>query len=40
MAFFTRTMREIAAFVGEVDDEISFGEIEKAILGNIDGKPI
>ena len=40
MAFFTRTMKEIAAFVGEVDDEISFGEIEKAILGNIDGKPI
>ncbi|KAF8226175.1 glycoside hydrolase family 63 protein [Tricholoma matsutake] len=36
MAFFTRTMREIAAYVGEVDDEISFGEIEKAILGNID----
>jgi mannosyl-oligosaccharide glucosidase len=37
MAFFTRTMREIAGFVGEVDDELSFGEIEKAILGNIDG---
>ena len=40
MAFFTRTMKEIAAFVGEVDDEISFGEIEKAILGNIDGKSL
>jgi len=36
MAFFTGTMREIAAFVGELDDEMSFGEIEKAILGNID----
>jgi mannosyl-oligosaccharide glucosidase len=40
MAFFTRTMREIASYVGEVDDEISFGEIEKAILGNIDGQPL
>jgi len=40
MAFFTRIMREIAAYVGEVDDEISFGEIEKAILGNIDGKSV
>lgn len=37
MAFFTRTMREIAGYVGEVEDELSFGEIEKAILGNIDG---
>ncbi|RDB24187.1 putative mannosyl-oligosaccharide glucosidase [Hypsizygus marmoreus] len=36
MAFFTRTMKEIAGFVGEVDDEITFGEIEKAILENID----
>ncbi|KAF8061451.1 glycoside hydrolase [Lyophyllum atratum] len=36
MAFFTRTMKEIAGYIGEVDDEISFGEIEKAILGNID----
>lgn len=33
-------MREIAAYVGEIDDEISFAEIEKAILGNIDGKPL
>jgi hypothetical protein len=37
MAFFTRTMREMADFVGEVDDEVSFGEIEKGILENIDG---
>ncbi|GLB35277.1 putative glycosyl hydrolase family 63 N-terminal domain [Lyophyllum shimeji] len=36
MAFFTRTMKEIAGYIGETDDEISFGEIEKAILGNID----
>ena len=38
MAFFTRTMREIAEYVGEVDDEMSFREIENAILGNIDGE--
>jgi mannosyl-oligosaccharide glucosidase len=38
MAFFTRTMKEIAVYVGEVDDGISFGEIEKAILGNLDGR--
>jgi mannosyl-oligosaccharide glucosidase len=37
MGFFTRTMRDIASFIGEVDDEISFGEIEDAIIGNIDG---
>lgn len=37
MAFFTRTMREIAEFVGEADDATTFGEIEKAVLGNIDG---
>ncbi|KAJ7581002.1 glycoside hydrolase [Mycena floridula] len=36
MAFFTRTMKDIAAFVGEKDDELSFGEIEKAILNNIE----
>ncbi len=38
VAFFTRTMREIAAFVGEKDDEITFLEIEKAVLGNIEGE--
>ncbi|TFK42937.1 glycoside hydrolase [Crucibulum laeve] len=36
MAFFTRTMKDIAGFVGEKDDEITFGEIEKAILDNIE----
>ncbi|KAG6865863.1 hypothetical protein C0991_010944 [Blastosporella zonata] len=36
MAFFTRTMKDIAGYIGEADDAISFGEIEKAILGNID----
>ena len=37
MAFFTRTMKDIAAFVGEKEDEITFEEIEKAILNNIEG---
>jgi mannosyl-oligosaccharide glucosidase len=37
MAFFTGTMKEIAEFVGETDDAVSFGEIEQAILNNIDG---
>ncbi|EPT05863.1 hypothetical protein FOMPIDRAFT_148297 [Fomitopsis schrenkii] len=36
MAFFSRTMREIAEFVGEVDDAAAFEEIEKATIGNID----
>ncbi|KAJ7172722.1 glycoside hydrolase [Mycena filopes] len=36
MAFFTGTMKDIAEFVGEVDDATSFGEIEQAILYNID----
>lgn len=39
MGFFTRTMRDIANFVGEKDDEQSFVEIEKAILDNIEGSP-
>ncbi|KAG6850459.1 hypothetical protein H0H93_012880 [Arthromyces matolae] len=37
MAFFTRTMKDIAAYIGETDDEITFLEIETAILGNIEG---
>ncbi|KAG5650166.1 hypothetical protein H0H81_000476, partial [Sphagnurus paluster] len=36
MAFFTRTMKGIAEYIGEKDDKITFEEIEKAILGNID----
>ncbi|KII88765.1 glycoside hydrolase family 63 protein [Plicaturopsis crispa FD-325 SS-3] len=36
MGFFTRTMREIADFVGETEDAASFGEIETAILDNIE----
>ncbi|KAG6827909.1 hypothetical protein H0H92_010007 [Tricholoma furcatifolium] len=32
MAFFTRTMKDIAGYIGETDDEISFGQIEVAIL--------
>lgn len=37
MAFFTRTMRDIAEFVGETDDAAAFIEIEKATLDNIEG---
>ncbi|ESK85883.1 mannosyl-oligosaccharide glucosidase [Moniliophthora roreri MCA 2997] len=36
MAFFSRTMREISSFVGESDDAMSYAEIEKAILDNIE----
>ena len=36
MAFFTRTMRDIAAYIGETDDERSFVTIEKAILDNLE----
>jgi mannosyl-oligosaccharide glucosidase len=37
MGFFTRTMRDIANFVGEKDDEENFAELERAILDNIEG---
>jgi mannosyl-oligosaccharide glucosidase len=37
MAFFTRTMREIAEYVGQFDDEAQFQSIETAILDNIEG---
>lgn len=37
VAFFSRTMREIAAFVGEKDDEATFIKVEQAVLDNIDG---
>ena len=37
MAFFTKTMREISEYIGETDDALSFGQIETAILDNIDG---
>lgn len=37
MAFFTRTMRGIAEFAGEVEDEAKFKEIESSILQNIEG---
>jgi mannosyl-oligosaccharide glucosidase len=38
MGFFTRTMREIADFVGETEDEANFRDIENAIVDNIDGE--
>jgi mannosyl-oligosaccharide glucosidase len=40
MGFFTRTMREIAEFVGEKEDENSFREIENSILNNIEGSSL
>ncbi|THH08538.1 hypothetical protein EW145_g2643 [Phellinidium pouzarii] len=36
MAFFTRTMSNIAEYIGESDDEKSFIAIEKAILDNLE----
>jgi mannosyl-oligosaccharide glucosidase len=37
MAFFSRTMREIADFIGESEDAASYMEIENAVIDNIDG---
>lgn len=37
VAFFTRTMRDIASFVGEKEDELTFIDLEASILGNIEG---
>lgn len=37
MGFFSRTMKEIAEFIGEEDDAESFAENENAIIQNIDG---
>lgn len=39
MGFFSRTMKEIAEFIGEEDDAKTFAENEKAIIQNIDGTP-
>ncbi|KAG8842187.1 Processing alpha glucosidase I [Serendipita sp. 405] len=36
MGFFTRTMKSIATFLGEKEDETYFAEIEANILGNIE----
>jgi len=36
MAFFSRTMRRIAEFVGEEDDIKTFIEIERAVLNNME----
>ncbi|KAF8631416.1 hypothetical protein AX17_005094 [Amanita inopinata Kibby_2008] len=36
MAFFTRTMRDIAEFVGEKDDAVMYRDIEQAVLNNIE----
>ena len=36
MAFFSGTMRDIAAYIGETDDEKSFAAVQKAILDNLE----
>lgn len=38
VGFFTRTMREIAEFLGEMDDEQELRRIEDDIIMNIDGQ--
>lgn len=37
VGFFSRTMREIAAFVGEKDDEATYAKVEQDVLNNIEG---
>lgn len=37
MAFFSRTMRGIAEFIGEVEDATTYAEIERDVARNIDG---
>ena len=37
MAFFSRTIRSIAEFIGETDDAVAFIEIERATIDNIEG---
>lgn len=37
VGFFTRTMREIAEFLGQTDDEEELRKIESDIIANIDG---
>ncbi|KAH7889795.1 glycoside hydrolase [Phlebopus sp. FC_14] len=36
MGFFTRTMHDIAEFIGETEDAETYADIEKAIIDNID----
>lgn len=40
MGFFSRTMKEIAEFIGEKDDAETFAGNENAIIHNIDGIPL
>lgn len=40
MAFFTRTMQEIAEHIGEDEDAKDFAKIEKAILVNLEGEGV
>ncbi|KAI0262885.1 glycoside hydrolase [Gloeopeniophorella convolvens] len=36
IGFFSRTMREIAEFIGEEDDKLLYANVEKAVIDNID----
>lgn len=40
MGFFSRTMKEIAEFIGKEDDAETFAENENAIVNNIDGNAL
>jgi mannosyl-oligosaccharide glucosidase len=37
MAFFSRTMKEIAEFIGEEEDASMYADLEKANVQNVDG---
>ncbi len=37
MGFFSRTMKEIAEFIGEDEDRLYYTNIEKGVINNIDG---
>ncbi|KAH9057624.1 glycoside hydrolase [Lactarius vividus] len=38
MGFFSRTMKEIAEFIGENEDKLYYANVEKAVIDNIDGR--
>ncbi len=38
MGFFSRTMKEIAEFIGEDEDRLYYANVEKAVIDNIDGR--
>ena len=40
MGFFSRTMKDIASFMGNTEDALVFADTEKAIIENLDGEPL